>query len=276
MDDFYQSGGPCVDFYDQHFEDLSRTEFANDIEFYREWAKHSGGPILELGCGTGRVSIPLALDGHEVVGIDRSQFMLQIAERKNVSAGTAVDLRLGDMTALKLERSFALVIVAFGAFHHLLTTEEQLRCLGCIHQHLVPGGQLLMHLRNLDPGEMALAMAQGAPVRQLSATDRATGHKVISEGALVRIDPLHQVVVEQWLHSEFDTLGTVVSRYRQEFSLRWTAFFEMEHMLARVGLQPTSCFGDFSRGPVVDQRQHIWVARRVDGFSSLPERDRRS
>src|SRR5690606_37852341 len=121
-----------------------------DVPFYVGLAREAaaaGQTVLELGCGTGRVTIPIAEAGATVVGLDNAPAMLEVARRK---AGDAANPRwvLGDMADFRLEERFGLVIIPFRSFLLLLTVEEQKRCLACIREHLQPGGRLALNVFN--------------------------------------------------------------------------------------------------------------------------------
>jgi SAM-dependent methyltransferase len=110
-----------------------------DVDFYRGLAREAGGPVLELGCGTGRVLLPIARDGIACTGLDSSEAMLEELRRKNPPE----NLRLvaGGMESFDLAPDrFALIFSAFRAFQHLLTIEDQLACLDAVRRHLAPGG----------------------------------------------------------------------------------------------------------------------------------------
>src|ERR1700723_3829742 len=115
-----------------------------DLTFYLEQAAASRGPILELGCGTGRIAVPVAESGLRVTGLDISKKMLERAEQKRSSlAPERRDLlRLihGDMTGFELREQFPLIIIPFRPFQHLLSVEAQLSCLTCARRHLAKGG----------------------------------------------------------------------------------------------------------------------------------------
>ena len=118
------------------------------LAWYRWHALRTGGPVLELACGTGRLLAALAADGHEVVGLDGSDAMLQHARRR---LGEAATLVRGDMRAFEVDRSFALVIVADNALREIETEEGILACLRCVRRHLRPDGRLLVTERRFVP-----------------------------------------------------------------------------------------------------------------------------
>jgi SAM-dependent methyltransferase len=129
--------------------DMGRdADTMDDVPFYLELAneaRNAGAAVLELGCGTGRVTIPVARDGIDVVGLDSSPAMLDIARRKAAAAAVDVAWVEADMRDLDLRREFGLVIVPFRSFLHLLTDADQQACLACIRRHLLPDGRLALN-----------------------------------------------------------------------------------------------------------------------------------
>src|SRR5215471_8657379 len=121
-----------------------------DIDFFVEAAKASGGSVLEVGSGTGRVLIPIARAGVEITGLDLSANMLQVCRRRlhdePEAVRSRVTLKLGDMRDFDLSRTFNLVILPFRPFQHLTAAEDQIACLASIHRHLVQGGRLVLDL----------------------------------------------------------------------------------------------------------------------------------
>jgi SAM-dependent methyltransferase len=112
------------------------------IEFYVRLAREAKGPVLDIACGTGRVLLPVVQAGADADGMDLFQPMLDTARRKAGALGLSPNLYQGDMADFRLPRRYALVMITFNAFCHMLTTDDQLRCLGCIRRHLLPGGLL--------------------------------------------------------------------------------------------------------------------------------------
>ena len=98
-----------------------------DIPFYVEEASRLGGPVLELGCGTGRITLPIAQSGIDIVGLDNSDGMLEVARRKArllEDGNGVVDLHMADMRDFSLGRTFPLVIIPFRGFLALLSVED--------------------------------------------------------------------------------------------------------------------------------------------------------
>jgi SAM-dependent methyltransferase len=112
---------------------------SGDVDFYRGLAREAGGPVLELGCGTGRVLLPIALDGIACTGLDSSEAMLgelkarRPPENLRLVSGSMRDFDFGSAR-------FGLIFSAFGSFQHVLAVEDQLACLDAVRRHLAPGG----------------------------------------------------------------------------------------------------------------------------------------
>ncbi|MFX1532760.1 MAG: class I SAM-dependent methyltransferase [Promethearchaeota archaeon] len=121
----------------------------DDIPFYKKYAKQQKSPILDLASGTGRVSIPLAEEGYEVVGLELSPAMLEVTKTKYANLPEEVRKRLsfiqGSMTGFYLNQKFNLIIIP-ASFGHCLTTEQQLSCLSCVSEHLTTTGKFILDL----------------------------------------------------------------------------------------------------------------------------------
>src|SRR5215471_1368923 len=123
-----------------------------DIGFYIDAARESGGPVMELGCGTGRVLIPTARAGVAITGLDLSPAMLEVCRLKLAAEPAEVQSRVhlvqASMTDFRVDRRFWLVTIPFRPFQHLLTVADQLACLACIRRHLAADGRLVFDLFN--------------------------------------------------------------------------------------------------------------------------------
>jgi 2-polyprenyl-3-methyl-5-hydroxy-6-metoxy-1,4-benzoquinol methylase len=156
---------------------------APDVTFWVEQAHAVGGTVLEMGCGTGKISIPLAEAGLDVVGLDMSEAMLAEARRKTDGSSLTVEWTQGDMREFELNREFGLIILPSNNLCHLLTIEDVARCLGCVRRHLRTGGRFIIsvfvpNMRVLlrDPTEEALMFEYQDPDGrgEVVVTDTAT------------------------------------------------------------------------------------------------------
>jgi SAM-dependent methyltransferase len=114
-----------------------------DVDFYVEEAVASGGPVVELAVGTGRIAVPIAKAGIRVIGVDASEGMLSVAREYAATEGVALDLRLGDMRQPPVEERVPLVLIPFRSLLHMTSDDERLRALRAAHDLLLPGGRLV-------------------------------------------------------------------------------------------------------------------------------------
>jgi len=256
-------------FYDPDRYDALAGSVPGDVEFFTGLARQAGRdglPVLELACGTGRVTIPVARQGVRAVGLDASEAMLGRAREK--SAGTStVRWVHGDMASFRLEERFGLVYVPFRSFQHLLTVEDQLSCLASVREHLAPGGRFAVDIFNPNITMMAewLGPKRGSVAkRRDDYTHPKSGRRTKAwETRTYRL--AEQIVDSSFIDEQLDADGTVVSRDYSEFALRIIYRFEMEHLLARAGFEIEALYGDCERSELTDASPElVFVARKPD------------
>lgn len=140
---------------DPSLYDLEYADQADDVVYYARLAAMAGGPVLELGCGNGRVTLPIARTGTFVHGIDRAPDMLSDLARKVADEPDDVRRRVtwseGNFCALPDGRRYPLVLLPFNAIHHCTHHQDVLALLAGVRRHLLPGGQLALDLYLPDP-----------------------------------------------------------------------------------------------------------------------------
>jgi SAM-dependent methyltransferase len=221
--------------------------------------------VLELACGTGRVSWPLAAAGHDVTGLDLNEPMLRIAEAKgrDQAAETRDRIRFvrGDMGAFNLDREFALVFSTFRSFQSLLTVEEQRACLGCARRHLRPGGRLVLNL--FDPLLHLCTPEPRGPRLAERCLNPVTGLPVEVEVISRDNDPHAQILEEVWLFTERETGGQVRREERELLRMRWSYRYEMQHLLELCGFEVVAEYSGFDGEPPAYGKEQVWVAVRA-------------
>ena len=240
--------------------DLEHRSFNDDLALYHNYAQRCDGPVLELGCGSGRVSVALAQAGFDVVGVDNSASMLSIARQRAAEGGVAgrVRFELGDVCTLDYERRFALAVYPLNGFLHLLAVEDQLAALGCARRALLPGGLLIVDLPN---PHTVFAPASDGVLSLRSRFQSPEGHS-ISCFASAQTDLAAQL---QRLTLMFDEVAAdgVVHRTTVETDLRFVYRFEMESLLRQAGFDVDGVHGTYDLDTYeADSTIMLFVAHR--------------
>lgn len=213
-----------------------------DVQFYRSLAREAAGPVLELGCGTGRTLLPIAADGIPCTGVDASQAMLNALRAKQPPR----TLRLACATMQSFDLGadrFTLIFSAFRAFQHLYTVEDQLACLARVRRHLAPGGLLAFDVFN--PRLSRIGLLEEPEFEELRFPHE--GDEIVRYTSLTR--DLGRQVQHVRMRYERRRGGEVVGNDVVEFDMRWFYRFEVEHLLARAGFELLALYGDFDKSP---------------------------
>lgn len=240
-----------------------------DVEFFVEEARKSGGPVLEIGCGTGRILIPTARAGIETVGLDLSPHMLQEC-RKNLAAETSetqsrVHVVRGNMLTFEFSRKFRLITIPFRPFQHLVTVKEQMECLGRVHMHLAEGGRFILDIFN-PLLERLVRNDTGQEVDEEPEFAMPDGRRVIRRSRALSKDLLNQVIHIELIYYVTHPDGRT-DRYVHSFAMRYLFRFEAEHLLARCGFHLESVFADYKKNPYGSYYPGdlVMVARKISG-----------
>jgi SAM-dependent methyltransferase len=135
-------------YWDGRHYDLKYRELGEDIPFYLKQAEKYGSPVLELACGTGRITIPLAEKGFNVTGLDISEPMLELAKKKASEKGVNVEWVKADCQDFQLNKMFNLIIIPFNSFAHFHELEGINGCFSCVKDHLLEDGRFIMDYFN--------------------------------------------------------------------------------------------------------------------------------
>ena len=244
--------------------DAVHVDLTHDVDFYVEMARESGGPVLELGCGTGRISIAVARAGIAVTGIDISPRMAQVAQDKAARLGLSerCTFQSGDMATVRLAERYPLVVMPFRSFHSMLTPEEQRQALGRVRAQLTPGGVLAMDTFNPDVNSLA-GDEKSRLAYHLKDVEREGGGTLVVWGQN-SWDPVTQVNDTRLTIEEVSDEGVVERRLIRDVEQRYTFRYEMEHLLELCGFDLEAVYGDFDGGPVTEDTEDlVWVARAL-------------
>jgi len=226
---------PFARYYDADFRD-----YTEDVPFYRELARRSGGPILELMCGTGRVLLPLAEAGHQITGVDISPAMLDIAREHLAESGLSATLIEGDVRSVALpEKSFGFAFIAINSFMHVETVRDQLATLDTARRALSRRGTLVLDLFNPDPIEIAREDNRIVLDRSYNLNGR-----YVQKFIAIDSDAAEQRSNVTYLYDESDADGRV-TRHTMRFTMRWYYRYEIEHLLTRAGFTLRAVYGSY-------------------------------
>jgi SAM-dependent methyltransferase len=210
-----------------------------DVGFYLEEARASGGPVVELGVGTGRIAVPIAADGIRMIGVDSSRGMLDVCARRAALAGVELDLRLGDLREPPVNERVPLVICPFRSMLHMHTDEDRKAVLRAAHELLLPEGRFVFDVFAPDADDI-----EQTHDRWL---EREPG---IFEHAL-------------WDEQARTLTLTVRDGERQTtMALAWLSPEEWQRLLEQSGYEIEACYGWFDRTPYAGREDTVWVARR--------------
>jgi SAM-dependent methyltransferase len=239
-----------------------------DGRFYLEAARESAGPVLELGCGTGRILIPTARTGIEIAGLDASVGMLEECRRRLQTEPPEVSRRIslhrGDMRDFDLGRRFRLVTIPFRPFQHLLTVEDQLACLGAIRRHLAPGARLVFDVFNPSIPNLAKPPDEAENGEEPPFT-LPDGRTIVRWHRMIERDLITQVVAGELIYYVTHPSGRR-ERLVHSFRMRCIFRFEAEHLLERAGFSVEQVYADFDRSPYGARYsgELVFVARARD------------
>jgi SAM-dependent methyltransferase len=210
-----------------------------DVPFYLEQARAAGGPVVELGVGTGRIAIPLAAAGIEVIGVDSSRGMLEVCAERAALAGASLDLREGDLRDPPVSERVPLVLCPFRSFLHLRSDDDRRRALRAVHRMLVPGGRFVFDV--FVPAEDDIVDTHGRWLER-------------EPGIWERAD---------WdVEARTLTLSVRDAQRASTLQLAWLSPEEWRSLLTEEGFEVMALYGWFDRTPYRGGEDFVYVARR--------------
>ncbi len=235
-------------FYDLDFED-----YYDDVSFYQSLAEYHGNTVLELGCGTGRVAVPLAQSGLQVTGVDINDAMLAVAKQR-MGARRGLTLKQGDMTRLDLKQTYALVTVPLGGVQHLGTVDDFADAIAVIGRHLAPGGVAVIdieapHRDDFEPTPQPLVEHWTKPWG-----DGGQVSKFVS----IESHPAESMKDITW-HFDIASKTGALRRITASFAFRTITLPEVTLAGRLAGLRTIAAFGDYEFTPFDDGSERMVV-----------------
>ena len=212
-----------------------------DVDFYVAQARKAGSPVVELGVGTGRIAVPIARAGVQVIGIDDSEGMLALCRARAEDAGVSdlVELRLGDLRRPPVPERVRLVTCPFRALLHLASDGERLGALRAVYLLLEPGGRFVFDVF--------------AP--SMEDVEETNGRWLEREPGI-------------WERADWDlqrrvlTLAVRGESGETAMQLAWRSPEEWRALLERAGFEVEAMYGWFDLRPYAGGEDTVWIARR--------------
>lgn len=255
---------PLYDSFIAEYYDASPmvTQRTEDVRFYLHAVRQYGDPVLELGCGTGRITMAIAAAGHRITGLDISGKMLERAAEKRAALCAETQQRVhllqADMTKFELGEKFKTIIIPFRPFQHLLETKEQIHCLECARKHLAPGGRLIVDFFQTDADRMHdpkyLTEFLLVEYEMSGGWHVALYERVAAFRRALQRNDVEMIFKVRHAGGKEETLIMA-------WTLRYFFRYEVEHLLARCGFGVEELYGNFDRSPLGDESpEMIFVA----------------
>jgi 2-polyprenyl-3-methyl-5-hydroxy-6-metoxy-1,4-benzoquinol methylase len=236
----------------QHY-DLLLPDHGNDLPFWLRWAERCGGPILELGCGTGRLTIPIAKRSFDMTGIDFTAAMLNEARTKSNAAHAQISWVEGDMRSFDLGQQFNMIFLPANTLCHLLTNADFEACIKCVQNHLSKNGRFIV---DVFVPNLSLLLASSAR-REFSRYLDPNGM-----GEIV-VTSLNQYAADTQINhvQTFYKLPGQLDEIAGELNMRMYFPQELDALLCYNGFAIEAKFGTYNEarfGPQSEKQLVVW------------------
>ena len=255
-----KEGTPPNQYYNSaHLYDYDNKELLrDDLPFYKGYAEQTGGPILELGCGTGRLTLPLAEAGFEIDGLDLSQPMLSVFAQKLAQQSAAIQQRVrlhhANMAAFELSREYRLIFIPFRSFQSLTTSADQEGCLQCVRKHLDPTGHFIVNV--FKP--YGFLDDRWIDLKERIDFETLDGDTMIRRSHIRRqIDAEQQIIYPEFTY--YVQKGEeVVRTYREKLMLKYYYESQLRKLLESNGFEIQDAFGYYDNRAVSEGTELIF------------------
>ncbi len=240
------------------FYDSEHAQFDEDLDLYRNFAEMCSGSLLELACGSGRLLLPLAREGHTLTGVDTSERMLALAQARlqEEHISSRVTLVQQDMCTLRLPQKYCLAFIALGSFAHLTSRKAQQQALAAVRAHLTKGGTFIVDISNTD----ARYLEQMSGQLLLQGTWRRDDGSLLTH--MVSPASSHtQHLLELTHFYDQHVQGGPINRTLVTTHLYLFERSEMELLLEQAGFVVKDVYGDYDLGPcTLESQRMIFIA----------------
>lgn len=244
-----------------HYYELDQGDLRDDIPLYLDLARRAGSPIFELGCGSGRLLVPLAQAGYRIAGIDESSTMLDLARCKIAAAGveSLVTLVQADMRRFELAGGYRLGFCAANTLMHMAGLDGQFAVLQAAFRALRAGGLFAIDLPN--PHRSTLAEEQTPLTLEKEMLDPQTGRRVLKLFSQ-RGDAASQISEITLIYDEIDAAGGV-RRTVVPMRMRWLYPYEARLLMEAAGFRVEQLYGSYDLEPFDRRSERMILIGRV-------------
>lgn len=242
----------------------SHLEELIDIPFYLEYAEKYGGPILEIGCGTGRILLEVAKLGIRIDGLDASEHMLAILKQKLTTRSSdfrnKITLFHQDMRYFSLQRKYSLVTIPFRGFQHLHTIEDQLMALRQIKLHLNKNGVLILDV--FYPNFELLYKKMNKEVLDIQWKDSADSSRMVKRYFIrTQVDKLHQHFEGKFIFRIYQN-KKLIKEEDSPLKLSYFTYPQMQLIFKACDLEIMEEFGSFKKESIDICKEMIFILRK--------------
>ena len=250
------------------YDIVTPASFRGDAEWYRAKALESGGPVLELGAGTGRITLGIARGGVSIHALDADPAMLDRLRQKLADEPREVQERVqvtaGDMRGFALAERFSLIIAPFRAFLHNLTEEDRLACLRRVRAHLGPGGRFAFNVFHPSLEYMAHHTGALAGVWRRAATFPLPDGGCVVRSESTQFDTPRQLLDSQHRYEEYGPDGILIRTSVHRLHLAYLYPPDLRRLLNEAGFRSVQIAGGFDGRPFDKDTDELVIEARAD------------
>ncbi len=233
----------CEHLYrDGRYYDLENEDFVDDIPFYLHQIEKYGEPVLELACGTGRITIPIAQKGIQITGLDILDSMLNHAKRKATNKGVNVEWIKADCRDFRLNKKFNLIFFPFNSIAHLHDLESIKACFSCVKEHLMDNGRFIIDFFNPSLNILTRDPTRRYPVKEYLDPD-GKGQVVITENNIY--DAANQINRVKWYYN----IGSQSEEVVEDLNMRIFYPQELDALLYYNGFTIDTKYSNYDETP---------------------------
>lgn len=255
LDNFDMYNDPSS--YDEEFD-----SYKADIPLLLKWALKTKGPIIDLACGTGRATIPLAENANnQLIGVDIHEGMLNTAKGKSSKKGLEVDWIQQDCTQLNLKTKANLIYTVGNSFQHFLTNEEQDALLSSVRNHLVNDGIFIFGTRFPSAEELFVSPNE----EYVRTFTDPSSQLTVEEYHISKYDTLTQIQHNSTIKKYINSDGEMVHETTFDISLRYIYPKEIERFLHKYGFEILHLYKDWNETPITNEaNEMIYICKKIN------------